>query len=90
MDVDEWGPDNPYGDMAPILTRSIAAEKIRELPPLTLADRCDSCGAQALYRWHKPGDIVNVMEFCHHHSNANKPHLDARGWAIIESVQVPA
>jgi hypothetical protein len=47
-------------------------EKTEELKPLTAADRCDVCGAQAFIRVVlASGDLV----FCGHHGTANKEKL---------------
>jgi len=47
-------------------------EKTEELVPLTAADRCDICGAQAFIRVVlASGDLV----FCGHHGSANKDKL---------------
>jgi hypothetical protein len=35
--------------------------------PLTSADRCDRCSAQAYVRFHFPDD--QDLQFCRHHSN---------------------
>lgn len=41
-------------------------------PPLTKADRCDRCGAQAYYRYaFEAGDLL----FCKHHQKQHKSSL---------------
>lgn len=43
-------------------------------PPLTSADRCDRCGAQAYFRYlFKAGDLL----FCQHHQKESKSSLDS-------------
>lgn len=53
-------------------------------PPvqLTAADRCDACGAQAVYRV-KSVITLGVLDMCGHHWNANASDLIVRGWVII-------
>lgn len=88
---DEWGPDSPNGDMAPLLERSIDAVKARHpsyvVPdaPLTLLDRCDACGAATAYRVHRPPThdrTAGVLDFCGHHYRKNTPQLIGDGWAV--------
>lgn len=45
-----------------------------EVPELTVADRCDACGAQAYVR---VGLATGELLFCLHHANENKPKLEA-------------
>ncbi len=53
-------------------------------PPLTRADRCDKCGAQAHARYlFKAGDLL----FCQHHRNAYKASLDSMPLVSQFSVQ---
>lgn len=41
-------------------------------PPLTHADRCDRCGAQAYYRYvFEAGELL----FCQHHQKKHKSSL---------------
>lgn len=43
-------------------------------PPLTKADRCDRCGAQAYFRYlFEAGDLL----FCKHHQKKHKSSLDS-------------
>lgn len=43
-------------------------------PPLTKADRCDRCGAQAYFRYlFEAGDLL----FCKHHQKKHKASLDS-------------
>ncbi len=48
--------------------------------PLTAADRCDRCGAQAYVRATLPGGTD--LLFCGHHGNAHRPSLLVAGAAI--------
>lgn len=49
-------------------------------PSLTLADRCDSCGAQAFVRATMPSGTA--LLFCGHHGNAHRPSLLVAGAQI--------
>lgn len=57
-----------------------AAEPVFD--PLTLADRCDRCGAQAFVRSsnEKGYDLLH----CGHHYNRYEPMLIAQGFAVVE------
>ena len=48
--------------------------------PLTAADRCDRCGAQAYVRATLPGGTD--LLFCGHHGNAHRPSLLVAGASI--------
>lgn len=55
---------------------------------LTAADRCDNCGAAAVYRLGLgPRDgnhqLVGVLDLCSHHHHKNFPSMFAQGWAVI-------
>lgn len=90
----DW-PNDPYGDMAPILERSIEAAKARhpsgkgsvvdviEPVHLTAQDRCDACGAQAMYRV-KSAITLGELDMCGHHWNENASDLTFKGWVIIK------
>lgn len=81
--TEEWGPNSPNGDMAPILERSIETEWLNGVDPLTVADRCDQeCNAQALVRLH---NSTRLLDFCGHHFNKNSDALSDQGWAVLES-----
>ncbi|MGW6260338.1 DUF7455 domain-containing protein [Streptomyces sp. NPDC055085] len=81
-----WGPGNPTGTLVPLLQASVEAERVKRIPPLTTADRCDAgCGAAALYRWWRAGN--GVLDFCGHHSARHADRLDAGDWTIIEGSQ---
>jgi len=45
--------------------------------PLTAADRCDRCGAQAYVRFTLAGG--GELMFCAHHAQEHGPALEARG-----------
>lgn len=45
--------------------------------PLTAADRCDNCGAQAYVRAVLPSG--SDLLFCGHHANAHRPALMVAG-----------
>jgi len=45
--------------------------------PLTLADRCDSCGAEAFIRATMPSGTA--LLFCGHHGNAHRASLLGAG-----------
>lgn len=49
-------------------------------PMLTLADRCDSCGAQAFLQATMP--TGTQLLFCGHHGNAHRPALLVAGATI--------
>ena len=51
-----------------------------ERAPLTAADRCDRCGAQAYVRATLPGGTD--LLFCGHHGNAHRPSLLVAGASI--------
>ena len=53
---------------------------LTEPAPLTAADRCDRCGAQAYVRATLPGGTD--LLFCGHHGNAHRPSLLVAGAAI--------
>ena len=48
--------------------------------PLTAADRCDRCGAQAYVRATLPAGTE--LLFCGHHGNAHRPSLLVAGASI--------
>jgi hypothetical protein len=52
---------------------------ITDAVELTVADRCDACGAQAYVR---VGLATGELLFCLHHANENKAKLDpiATSW----------
>ena len=50
--------------------------------PLTAADRCDRCGAQAYVRATLPGGTD--LLFCGHHGNEHRPSLLVAGASIVD------
>lgn len=91
-------PADPTGDMAPILQASVEAAKMRHPSSsnasstgvvLTAHDRCDGCGAGAVYRVakHITGmrEIVanSLLDFCGHHWRKNFPSMVDKGWVVI-------
>ena len=55
-------------------------------PPLTNADRCDQCGAQALVRAvFGSGELL----FCGHHARAHADALSAQALSVEESADQP-
>lgn len=93
--MSSW-PSDPDGDMTPVLEQSIEAAKQRhpsgvEIVGVTnlvlnLLDRCDSCGAAAVYRvgaqmatpeLHQP-----TLDFCGHHWRKNFPKMALTGWLV--------
>ena len=51
-------------------------------PVLTLADRCDSCGAQAFVRATMPSGTE--LLFCGHHGNAHRASLLGAGADLLD------
>lgn len=51
-------------------------------PKLTLQDRCEHCGGEALVRFAKPPLLV--LDFCGHHSARFMIALLAHGWEVAE------
>src|SRR5688572_9210476 len=92
-------PADPQGDMAPILEASVEAAKKRHPSGnasspgviLTAVDRCDGCGAGAVYRVtnRKVIDHLGVLgktytlDFCGHHWRKNFPGMVDQGWVVI-------
>ena len=57
----------------------LTASPAIDTSPLSVADRCDVCGAQAYVRASLPtGSLI----FCGHHANAHRPALVAAGAAL--------
>ena len=52
---------------------------------LVVADRCDRCGAQALYRVVK-GSLV--LDFCSHHNTKYGASLMAQGFVVAKVVSL--
>lgn len=53
-------------------------------PSLTLADRCDSCGAQAFLKATMPSGTA--LLFCGHHGNEHRASLLASGASIHDEL----
>lgn len=89
-------PQDPDGDMVPVLEQSIEAAKARhpsgaELPPapsivLNALDRCDSCGGPAVYRVGFRMDTPELqqptLDFCGHHWRKSFPAMVDVGWQV--------
>jgi hypothetical protein len=70
------------------LTAELAAPAVR-FPALTLNDRCDRCGAEALVRLEvlvasEPMDLV----MCAHHARHFEPGLAASGVRVVERKEI--
>jgi len=52
------------------------------IPDLTVADRCDSCGAQAFFKASNASDLI--LLFCGHHGRINEPGLIAKGFTVLD------
>lgn len=52
-----------------------------EFGALTAHDRCDSCGAQALFRAQQP-PTANELMFCGHHHRQHSATLSREGWVF--------
>lgn len=55
--------------------------------PLTLLDRCDRCGAEALARVEKDG---LDLDFCGHHFDDAAMLLSVQGWTLLQDKRVPS
>lgn len=83
-------PDDPYGDMTPILEASVEEAKQRHpsgkagaddvADVLTSADRCDDCGAGALYLL-RSAKSNRELALCHHHGHKYGSAMS--GWSIV-------
>lgn len=94
--MNAW-PNDPNGSLIPVLEASVEAAKQRHpsasgpIPGmiLTTADRCDRCGAAAVYRVSKKqrADIVigadTFLDFCMHHWRKSFPAMADNGWKVI-------
>ncbi|MFD4474598.1 hypothetical protein ACFWPU_00575 [Streptomyces sp. NPDC058471] len=84
-------PTDPNGDMVPILEASLEAAMARhpsaQPPPTTpdvilnAHDRCDHCGAAAVYRVTSPN--ATEFDFCLHYWRKNFPAMADQGWVVI-------
>lgn len=81
-------PADPRGDMVPILEASVEAAKQRHPSgsssaqgvTLNATDRCDGCGAGAVYRVSRNGGAL--FDFCGHHWRKHFPKMVDEGWVI--------
>lgn len=55
---------------------------VPEFPNLTLADRCDACGAAAKTSAFVGAD-VSMLLFCGNHFRRHRAALDAKGYAYM-------
>lgn len=51
---------------------------------LTAVDRCDGCGAGAVYRM-RDGKGNRVLDFCGHHWTRHAPAMTEQGWKVTGS-----
>ncbi len=49
-----------------------------------MADRCDSCGAQAFLRWYKG---VSDLLTCAHHGNKHEAQFIVQGFNVYEDAR---
>lgn len=92
--MSKW-TDDQYADekLNDLLTRSILDRYKIPDEPITALDRCDACGAQTLFRMHRPPSEEHptrkgVLEFCGHHYRANLPELIGDGWAVAVELEI--
>ncbi|HUR51406.1 MAG TPA: hypothetical protein VMZ11_04710 [Mycobacteriales bacterium] len=57
----------------------------RERPPLTIADRCDRCGAQAFIR---AVFVQGELTFCGHHGRELQPALDLSALVVEDATEL--
>jgi hypothetical protein len=51
--------------------------------PLTAHDRCDQCGARAVFSAFRPHALSTPeLLLCGHHAESNREALTAKGWTI--------
>jgi len=56
-----------------------------ERSPLTVADRCDRCGAQAFVR---AVFVAGELTFCGHHGRELRGHLDRTALLVQDSTEL--
>lgn len=56
-----------------------------ERSPLTIADRCDSCGAQAFVR---AVFVTGELTFCGHHGRALRAQLDRDALLVEDATEL--
>lgn len=91
----DW-PEDPQGDMTPILSRSIDAIEqakdrhpsggVKEMPTqeiitLYAADRCDACPAAAFYRLMLYPPYT--LDMCKHHWMQHAERMMQEGWYVV-------
>lgn len=54
---------------------------IEALEEMTAEDRCDACGARAMYRLASPTS-GSAIDLCNHHGKKNAAALEAKGWTM--------
>lgn len=86
-------PEDPEGDMTPILDASIEAAMARhpsgkalavsttETETLTALDRCDACPAAAAYRLRNA--TGSALDFCGHHFRDSAAKLWEAGFTVV-------
>jgi hypothetical protein len=75
-----YWPEDPYGDMAPILEASIATLEKPVTVTLTPADRCDNCSARANHRLTK-GELT--LDLCTHHWRKHGEAMVEKDWNLL-------
>lgn len=93
--TDEQRVATPDQDLTAVLTRSILDRYTVPDEPITALDRCDACGAQTLYRMHRPPSEehptrMGVLEFCGHHYRKHETQLVGNGWSVATELEIPA
>lgn len=73
-----------------LLVESIRSKQMERVElDLTVSDRCDNCGAQALYRMTLMAldfDKTDAtLDLCGHHYNKHAPVMFGKGWVITAS-----
>lgn len=82
--------DDQYLEIEDLLVESIRSLQVERVElELTLNDRCDNCGAQALYRMTLMaldfGKTDSTLDLCGHHYNKHAPVMFGKGWVITAS-----
>lgn len=91
--TDEQADAHADQELNRLLRESIVNKYVIPDTPLTLADRCDKCGAAAQVRMHFPPTREHPkrrgeLEFCAHHYRANLPELLGDGWAVAVQTEL--
>jgi hypothetical protein len=79
-------------DLVPALTQSLLVAYRVPDAPITAHDRCDACGAQTLYRMHRPPTEEHpkrkgALEFCGHHYRAHLPELSVTAGPLLSNTK---